>query len=103
MAAQAFRRMGAGELATSSGSITPEIAEQNYFELVKANRKLKKQAEANDRQALELLSEISDLNTEMEHFKNTQEELKAKVAQLNTELLEKRALIDAIAVRQSSE
>ena len=101
VAAKAFQRMAATELAGTRGDFSPETVEKNYFELVKANEKLAKQAEANDRQALDLLSEISELNTELEHFKSTQSELRGKVAQLNQELVEKRALIDAIAVRQS--
>jgi chromosome segregation ATPase len=101
VAAQAFRRMGASEVA-DSGALPPEIAEQNYFELVKTNEKLARQTEENDRQALELLSEISELNTELNYFKTTQDDLKGKVADLNQELLEKRTLIDAIAVRQSN-
>ena len=100
MASQAFQRMGASELASGGSAMAPEVAEQNYFELVKANGRLAKQAEANDRQALELLSEISELNTELENFKSTQAQMRGKVAQLNQELLEKRAMIDAIAVRQ---
>jgi chromosome segregation ATPase len=102
MAAQAFQRMGASEVVAGGASMSPAIAEQNYFELVKANESLAKQAEANDRQALELLSEISGLNTELEHFKTTQAEMRGRVAQLNQELLEKRAMIDAIALRQSN-
>lgn len=98
VAARAFRRMSAGEVA--GGSFSPEMAEKNYFELVKANEELSRKAEANDRQALELLSEISELNSELEYFKSTQDKLKAEVATLNRELFEKRALIDAIAVRQ---
>ena len=101
IAAKAFQRMGAGELAGAGSDFSPAVAEQNYFELVKANEKLAEQAEANDRQALELLSEISEMNTEMEYFKTTQKQLKGKVAQLNQELLEKRAMIDAIAVREA--
>ena len=101
MAARAFQRMGASEVAAGGSSMAPAVAEQNYFELVQANEKLAKQTEANDRQALELLSEISELNTELEHFKTTQAELKGKLVQLNQELLEKRALIDAIAMRQT--
>ena len=102
LAARAFQRMGAGEIAgADGGGITPGAIEKNYFELVKANEQLAKQAEANDRQALDLLSEISELNTELDYFKNTQQELKGSVAQLNQELFEKRALIDAIAVRQA--
>lgn len=101
LAARAFQRMGAGEIAGADGGITPGAIEKNYFELVKANEQLAKQAEANDRQTLDLLSEISELNTELNYFKNTQQELKGSVAQLNQELFEKRALIDAIAVRQA--
>ena len=67
-----------------------------------ANQKLARQAESSDRQALELLSEISELNTEVNHFKSTQEELEGKVAELNQELLEKQAMINAIAVRQAN-
>jgi len=101
LAAKTFQRMGAGELADAGGGITPDLVEQNYFELVKANEKLAAQTEANDRQALELLSEISELNTELNYFKSSQEALKGTVAQLSQELLEKRAMIDAIAARQS--
>ncbi|MGI9240799.1 MAG: hypothetical protein ACR2RV_08355 [Verrucomicrobiales bacterium] len=101
LAAQTFQRMGASEVASGGGAMAPEIAEQNYFELVKANQKLAKQTEANDRQALELLTEISELNSELERFKSTQSEMKGRLGQLNQELLEKRAMIDAIAVRQA--
>jgi len=100
IAAQAFRRMGASEVA-SGADFTPEMAEKNYFELMQVNQKLARQSEANDRQSLELLSEISDLNTEINHFKSTQGELRGKIAELNQELLEKRAVIDAIALRQA--